>query len=125
MVLLLDGASALVRSTIALQAIKRNPAWQHLALESMQGASGTPEERAMHLRLIKQCAQELAAQDMHLFFTLSAESKQIHEIAAALRPDCITVHLGEKEDGTYDRILPLSVTLPDVLTVLDAYMRDA
>jgi hypothetical protein len=122
MVILLDGASALVRSTVALQAIKRNPGWQHLALESMKGASGTQEQRAMHLQLIKQCVQELAAQDMHLFFTLSTESGQINEIATALQPDVITIHLGDAKDGAYDRALPLSVKLPDVLTVLDTYM---
>ena len=76
----------------------------------------------MHLQLIKQCVQELAAQDMHLLFTLSAESQQIHEIALSLQPDVITIHLGDAKDSDYDRALPLSVTLPDVLTVLDTYM---
>jgi hypothetical protein len=123
MVLLLDGASALVRSTIAVQAIKRNPQWQHLALESMKGASGTTEERATHLRLIRQCAEELALQNMHLLLTLPAESQRMQEFALFLQPDVITIHLGDDADSyEYDRTLPLATTLPDVLTVLDTYM---
>lgn len=124
MVILLDGASALVRATIALQAIKRHPTWQHLALESMQGASGTPKERALHLSLVRKCVQELNTQNMHLLFTLPSGSDRYADIAAALAPDCITVHLGDDTDGEYDRTLPLSTTLPDVLTVLDTLMNE-
>jgi hypothetical protein len=125
MVILLDGASQTVRATIALQATKRHPHWQHLALESMQGASGTVEERALHLGLIRRCAQELAEQHLHLLLTLPAETRQTVEIATALRPDVITIHLGEEDADDYDRVLPLSVTLPDVLAVLDTYMKNA
>lgn len=124
MVILLDGASALVRSTIALQAIKRNPTWQHLALESMQGASGTPEERALHLSLIRKCVQELDTQNMHLLFTLPGKSDRYTDIAAALAPDCITVHLGDRTDGDYDHTLPLSATLPNVLSELNTLMNE-
>lgn len=123
MVILLDGASALVRSTIALQAIKRNPTWQHLALESMQGASGTTKERALHLSLIRKCVKELDDQQLHLLFTLPGESDRYMDIAAALAPDCITVHLGNDEDGDYDHALPLSTTLPDVLALFDTLMN--
>lgn len=125
MVILLDGASAVVRAAIASSAVEAFPTWQHLALETMQGASGTPEERAFHLQLIRRCVEELAGEHMHLLLTLPAEARQYREIADALQPNCLTVHIGEESDGPYDRYIDPQAKVFEAMQLLSSVMESS
>jgi hypothetical protein len=123
MVILLDGSSRMGRITIAENAIEAHPAWKHLALEVIEEATPDDEEKDFHLQVIRRCAEELEKENMHLFLTMPGDEPNREPLALALKPKCITVHLGDEEDGEYDHVIdPSSKTVNDVTKFLDAIM---
>lgn len=127
MVILLDGSSSVGRVTIAEKAVAEHEAWRHLALEVFADASVPGgEESEGHLKVIKTCAESLAADGLHLLLTLPSDSPHRDILAEALKPDCTTVHLGSAEDGDYDfAIDPSSSSVNDVVALLDTIMNEA
>jgi chloramphenicol 3-O-phosphotransferase len=125
MVILLDGSSSMGRTTIAEKAVAEHDAWRHLALEVLAEAAMPQEEESEgHLMIIKKCVDELAKDDLHLILTLPAESPHRDLLASALQPDCITVHLGDSEDGEYDFVIDPSIrSVNDVAKFLHTIME--
>lgn len=125
MVILLDGSSTIGRNTIAEKAAEAHPAWRHLALEVLSEATLPQEEDSdAHLSVIRKCAEELAKEDLHLLLTLPGDSPHRALLATALKPQCITVHLGDEEDGEYDYVIDPAVrSVKDVAALLDAIMQ--
>lgn len=126
MVILLDGTSTIARNTIAEKAAETHPAWRHLALEVLsEAALPEGEESDAHLKVIRKCVEELAKEDLHLLLTLPADSPHRELLALALKPQCITIHLGDEEDGEYDYVIDPSVrSVNDVAALLDAIMQE-
>ena len=47
------------------------------------------------------------------------------DLAESLRPDCVTVHLGDAEDGDYDVVIDPSESVNDVTATLRGIMSSA
>lgn len=125
MVILLDGTSKLGRVTIAETAIESFPAWKHLAIEVIAGATPEEAEEDLHIQVVARCAQELSQDGLHLLLTLPSDSPDHPKLVSALEPECITVHLGNASDGNFDHALdPHTQSMKDVVNALHAIMRD-
>ena len=123
MVILLDGTSQVARVTIAEKAVESHPEWKHLALEVFDETIPEGEDKDFHLQVIKRCADELAKANMHLFLTLPADSPHRWLLSQALKPDCISVHLGSDEGGEYDYAIdPTIRSVNDVTAFLNELM---
>lgn len=114
------------RVTIAEKAVEAHPSWRHLALEVLaESALPEDEESQGHLFIIKQCVDALEKDDLHLILTMPADSIQRDILAEGLQPNCITVHLGDSEDGEYDFVIdPNTRSVNDVTTFLHTIMED-
>lgn len=124
MVILLDGSSSMGRAAIAEKAIEQFPSWKHLALEVIEQTPNDEEEKDFHLQVIKRCVEELDKSNLHLVLTLPGDSVHRELLAVALKPDCITVHLGKKEDGEYDYVIDPNVkSVNDVTKFLHTLME--
>lgn len=126
MVILLDGSSSMGRVTIAEKAVAEHDAWRHLALEVLAEAAMPEEEESEgHLHVIKKCVEELAKEGLHLMLTLPGDSPHRNLLAEALQPHCITVHLGEADDGgDYDVVIdPTTRSVNDVAAFLHTVME--
>lgn len=68
----------------------------------------------------------LADDNLHLILTLPADSPHRDLLAFALKPDCITVHLGEADDGNdYDFVVnPAVRSVNDVTKFLHTIMEN-
>lgn len=125
MVILLDGSSKLGRAAIAENATELHPAWKHLALEVIEQASPPGEEKDFHVQVVRRCAEELERDKLHLLLTLPGDSEQYRLLAKGLKPDCITVHLGKKEDGDFDYVIDASKkSVNDVVKFLGTIMGE-
>lgn len=123
MVILLDGTSQVARVTIAEKAADENPAWKHLALEVFEESAAEIEEKDFHLQVIKRCAEELEKSGLHLLLTMPANSPHRVMLSEALKPGCITVHLGDEEDGDFDYVIdPATRSVNDIAAFLHAIM---
>lgn len=112
------------RVTIAEKAVDEHESWRHLALEVLAEAAMPQEEESEgHLQVIKKCVEELEKDGLHLILTLPAESPHRDLLASALQPGCITVHLGDSDDGEYDFVIDPSVrSVNDVAKFLHTIM---
>ena len=125
MVILLDGTSKMGRIAIAEQLVEANPAWKHLALEVIEGATPPDQEVDFHAQVVKRCSDELARDNQHLVLTLPGESEQFALLSRALKPHVITVHLGEDEAGKYDYVIdPNAKSVKDVVKFLEGIMKE-
>jgi hypothetical protein len=123
MVILLAGTSSIGRVTIAERAVEEHPEWKHLALEVFEETIPEGEEKDFHLQLIKRCADELEKVGMHLFLTLPEDSPHRVLLGEALKPNCITVNLGNGPEDEYDYIIdPATRSVNDVTAFLHAIM---
>lgn len=113
------------RVTIAEKAVDEHASWRHLALEVLAEAAMPQEEESEgHLMVIKKCVEELEKDGLHLILTLPAESPHRDLLASALQPDCITVHLGDSDDGEYDFVIDPAVrSVNDVAKFLHTIME--
>lgn len=125
MVILLDGSSGIGRTTIAENAVALHPEWKHLALEVIAEAiPDDPEQKDFHLQVIKKCAVELEKDNMHLLLTMPTDAPQRDLLVLALKPNCITVHLGTDEEKDYDYVIdPATRSVNDVTSFLDHIMQ--
>ncbi len=114
------------RVTIAEKAVAEHDSWRHLALEVLAEAAMPQEEESDgHLQVIRKCVEELAKEGMHLMLTMPGDSPHRDLLALALKPDCITVHLGEASDGPeYDFVIDPTVrSVNDVTKFLNTIMN--
>lgn len=125
MVILLDGTSKLGRVTIAETAIESFPAWKHLAIEVIAGATPKEGEEDLHIQVVARCAEELSRDGLHLLLTLPSDSPDHQKLVTVLQSDCMTVHLGDPSDGEFDYALdPHTQSMKDVVNALHAIMRN-
>ncbi len=121
MVILLDGASAMARASIAEQVSQLMPAWKHLAMEVI--AETTPENEGnivQHVELVKRCAEELGKDDLHLILSMPAAPEHLILLRTELAPYCVAVHLGEGDEDGYDFAFDASVTsVKDIVAFLE------
>lgn len=126
MVILLDGSSQTARVTIAERAVEEHPEWKHLALEVMEEAVPEGEDADFHLQLIKRCAEELEKSGLHLLLTMPSTATHRDLLAIALKPNCITVHLGNNDDSDYDHVIDASTrSVNDVAELLHELMTSS
>ncbi len=122
MVILLDGTSAMGRTTIAEQISAAMPAWKHLSLEVIQnGIRGESEEhRAQHAEIVRRCAEELEQDDMHLILSMPEAPEHFALLRDTLGRSCIAIHIGEGDEEGYDFTFDSSVSsIKDIVTFLE------
>lgn len=122
MVILLDGTSAMGRTTIAEQITSVLPAWKHLSLEVIQnGIRGdSPEYHAQHAEIVHRCAEELEKDGMHLILSMPESPEHFTLMKNSLGRSCVAIHIGEGDEEGYDFTFDSSVSsVKDIVAFLE------
>lgn len=122
MVILLDGTSAMGRTTIAEQITDMMPAWKHLSLEVIQSGSpgDSPDYHAQHAEIVHRCAEELEKDGMHLILSMPESPEHFALLRESLGRSCVAIHIGEGDEEGYDFTFDSSVSsVKDIVTFLE------